>query len=272
MLTLGLAAALSLGLTDASTLNSQNSEAHVAGAKSVERIVVAQASPASGSVVDFVSEPTTQRNELTETPPLAPPVSDEQNRLEEIDLSGLVFPELSDDELVSKLETYLADLKTLNGNFLQVAPSGAVSEGEFYLRRPGLLRFEYAEPNPLLIVANGGIVYVRDDALETTDSYPVGQTPLKFLLRKKIDLEDAQVVAVDRGVDTFAVTFASDEDETEGELTIIVNAPEIELARWVVRDLQNGVTEVSLSNVKTGEKLANRLFRAPEAGGEFLKN
>jgi len=187
-------------------------------------------------------------------------------------LGVLAFEGESDAAVVDKVTGYLEELGTLTGDFRQVAPSGAISTGRFYLRRPGMLRFEYDAPTPLLIVASGGIVYVRDEALETTDSYPVGKTPLKFLLRKKVTLGDARVIGVDRGVDTVAVTFASQEDETQGELTIIAKAPDLMLSRWIVRDLQNGITEVTLSNVVTGEKLANRLFRAPEAGGSFLKN
>lgn len=184
----------------------------------------------------------------------------------------LVFDGESDDEVAERLIGYIENLDTLQGDFTQIAPSGAVSSGQFYLRRPGLLRFEYDPPTPLLIVANGGLVYVRDEALETTDSYPVGKTPLKFLLRREFDRDDAQIVSVDRGVDTVAVTFASSEEETEGELTVIARAPEMMLTRWIVRDLQNGITVVSLENVQEGIRLANRLFRTPEAGGEFLKN
>lgn len=182
----------------------------------------------------------------------------------------LAFEDESDEAVVEKVIAWLEGLDTLKGDFTQIAPSGAVSEGKFYLRRPGFLRFEYEPPAPLLIVANGGMVYVRDEELETTDSYPAGKTPLKFLLQKKIDRDDAEVVAVDRGVDTVAITFASNDEETEGELTVIVDAPDLKLRRWIVRDLQGGITVVTLDNVVYGERLANSLFRAPEAGGRFL--
>jgi len=185
---------------------------------------------------------------------------------------ALVFADESDAAVVARLEAYLAALKTLSGDFTQVSPSGGVTTGKVYLRRPGLLRFEYDPPTPLLVVANGGLVYVRDEALETTDSYPVRTTPLKFLLQRKVDLEDARVVGVDRGVDNVAVTFASADSETEGELTVIVSAPEMALRRWIVRDIKNGVTVVALDNVKTGERLSNRLFETPDAGGIFLDN
>lgn len=184
----------------------------------------------------------------------------------------LVFEGESDEQVVERVFAYLDGITTLSGDFTQTSPQGAISTGKFYLRRPGLLRFEYDQPSPILIVANGGMVYVRDDALETTDSYPVGKTPLKFLLRKKVELGDAKVVAVDRSDDAVAVTFASDEEETEGELSVILSAPDMRLREWIVRDSQNGVTMVTLDKVAEGMTLANRLFATPETSTPFLKN
>ncbi|MBT8472746.1 MAG: outer membrane lipoprotein carrier protein LolA [Marinicaulis sp.] len=217
------------------------------------------AAPVEAAAVDFAAE-----NDAL----------DEIEQAVDVDIAPieLAFAGKTDEEVVERLVSALEEVKTLEGDFTQISPSGAVSEGKFYLRRPGFLRFEYKPPTPLLIVANGGMVYVRDEALETTDSYPVGKTPLKFLLRKKIDRDDAKVIGVDRGIDSVAVTFASDEEETEGELTLIVRGEAMELDRWIVRDLQGGSTVVNLENVGYGGKLANRLFEVPEAGGQFLKN
>lgn len=184
----------------------------------------------------------------------------------------LVFAGESDDAVAEHMLDAIEKITTMSGDFTQIAPSGAISRGKFYLRRPGLLRFEYDAPSPLLIVANGGMVYVRDDALETTDSYPLGKTPLKFLLRKKVDLGDAKVVSVDRSADSVAVTFASSEEETEGELTVIMDAPALTLKEWIVRDPQQGVTIVTLDNVVAGQTLANRLFAVPKSESPFLKN
>ncbi len=184
----------------------------------------------------------------------------------------LAFEGESDEAVVQRFVDYLEQTTSLTGDFTQIAPSGAISTGQLYLRRPGFLRFEYDPPDPLLIVANGGLVYVYDDALETTDSYPLGKTPLKFLLSRKLNFDETTVVGVDRGVNNVAITLASKKDAVEGELTIIVKAPEMTLIRWIVRDLQNGITVVTLDNVVAGERLANRLFRPPDAGGAFLKN
>lgn len=208
-----------------------------------------------------------------ETPEAAPSgIGDETLSASEDSAPPLVFADESDQAVADRMLSAIEAITTMSGDFTQVAPSGAISRGKFYLRRPGFLRFEYDAPSPLLIVANGGMVYVRDEALETTDSYPLGKTPLKFLLRKKVELGDAKVVAVDRGADSVAVTFASSEDETEGELSIVMDAPALALREWVVRDPQEGVTIVTLDKVAEGQPLANRLFAVPETETPFLKN
>ncbi|MEX0643826.1 MAG: outer membrane lipoprotein carrier protein LolA [Parvularculaceae bacterium] len=186
--------------------------------------------------------------------------------------AALAYAGEADQAVSDKVIAYLDQITTFTADFTQVAPSGAISTGKFYLRRPGLLRFQYDAPSPLLIVATGGTVFVRDDALETTDSYPVGRTPLKFLLRKKVEFGDFEIAAVDRGVDSIAVTFASNEEETEGEISIILDAPTLKLREWIVRDPQNGVTIVTLDNVVEGQQIANRLFAAPQSATPFLKN
>jgi len=186
--------------------------------------------------------------------------------------NGLAFADVDDKTLVDRVLAAIENISTLESRFTQIAPSGATSTGKFYLRRPGLLRFEFNQPTPLLIVATGGTVFVRDEALETTDSYPVGRTPLKYLLRKRVELGDAKIVSVNRGEDTVAVTFASDKEETDGQLSVVMKGPELQLKEWIVRDPQNGVTMVTLSDVKLGANIPNRLFAAPETGSAFLKN
>ena len=239
---------------------------------SIAPIVIAQADVAPSPTEEPVTAPP-----LT-TPPEFEPAADQITNVEP-DISqedddreaALVFADKSDAEVVDLVMEHLSSLDTLKGDFTQVAPSGAISDGEFYIDRPRLLRFDYEPPSPLLIVANGGLVYVYDDALETTDSYPLGKTPLKYLLRKKIELDDVDVSTVDRGVDSVALTLTPTDDETEGEITLIFAAPELMLSRWIVRDVQNGVTVVALDNVVAGERIARRLFEIPEAGGQFLK-
>lgn len=204
--------------------------------------------------------------------PYTDPVPDADLSLLEQTPQPLAFADKTDDELVAMAKDWLESVGTLNGTFIQQAPSGSTSSGAFYIRRPGLLRFEYEPPSPLLIIANGGTVFVRDEALKTTDSYPVGRTPLKFLLRRKIDLDVADIKGVERGPDAFAIAIAARDEETQGELNLVFSAPDVELVRWIVRDARNGLTIVDLFEVEKDKRLDNNLFRIPETQSPFLKN
>lgn len=216
--------------------------APVVAAAPAAPIVIAQAEPAASGIP--VSKPATK----------------------------LAFAGLSDQAIADAALKSIESMTTLSAKFRQTAPSGAVAMGEVKLRRPGQVRFDYDDPSPITIVGTGGIVYVENTDLETTDSYPLGKTPLKFLLSKRIDIGDASLAGVERYEDAVAVTWTSTDEETEGALTLYLSAPDLGVREWAVTDAQGGVTLVELIDPKLGEKLDNRLFRAPDAGGAFIRN
>src|SRR4051812_2207891 len=97
----------------------------------------------------------------------------------------------------AKVSSYLSSLQTLVGNFVQVAADGSKTKGDFYIQKPGKLRFEYEAPSPIAVIADGSSLAVRDKKLATQDIYPLSQTPLRFLLSDRIDLlKDTNVVSV----------------------------------------------------------------------------
>ncbi|MES9970346.1 MAG: outer membrane lipoprotein chaperone LolA [Candidatus Thiodiazotropha sp.] len=68
-----------------------------------------------------------------------------------------------------QLEAFLQDLTTLQADFeqtLQQDDEAYTSSGVFYLKRPGLLRWEYSTPNEQLIVADGDRIWLYDIELE----------------------------------------------------------------------------------------------------------
>ena len=97
----------------------------------------------------------------------------------------------------TKISSYLSGLPTLIGNFVQVAPNGNRTTGEFHMQKPGKVRFAYDPPTPIDIVSDGKSVVVRDRKLGTQDVYPLSQTPLRYLLSDRIDLlKDTNVVSI----------------------------------------------------------------------------
>lgn len=168
---------------------------------------------------------------------------------------------------------YIESLTTLEGRFIQVAPDGRTSEGAFYLRRPGRMRFEYDAPSPILIVADGSWVVVQDTELETADRYPIRSTPLKYLLNKRIDWDDLEVAELAEEPGAVSITLRSRDEETPGAITMAFDAPALSLRHWQVEDAQGLRTLVALSNVTAGGKIDPRKFVVEEeGGGQFLRD
>src|SRR5947209_14143056 len=96
---------------------------------------------------------------------------------------------------IERANAYFNNAATMVGDFVQLGADGRRSEGKLYVQRPGRLRFEYAQPASLEVIADGTKVAIRDRKLSTQDLYFIQQTPLKFLLKDKIDLaKDTKVL------------------------------------------------------------------------------
>ena len=63
---------------------------------------------------------------------------------------------------LKRVADYLNSLKSVQGRFLQIDGFGRTLQGNFYLRKPGRVRFEYQKPNPNL--ANLlPVAHIKDD-------------------------------------------------------------------------------------------------------------
>ncbi len=218
-------------------------------------------------------KPTTAGMEAPYTAEIQPPsVETVEGDFVEYTTGPLVFADKSDEEIFTLVADYLQSVETMSANFIQTAPSGNVSTGTLQMSRPGRLRFEYDEPNPTLIVATQGLVYVHDADLETTDSYPVGKTPLKFLLSPEVKTDDAVLQEVLRAENSVNLILASTDEETEGRLIMTFAAPELKLVRWVIVDAAENYTIVDLDNVSEGVRIPNRTFRIPDSGLSFTRD
>ena len=173
--------------------------------------------------------------------------------------------DLTSDQLkaVEQVSTYFNSFKNLKGEFTQVSPKGRVSAGVFFLSKPGRLRFEYAPPNPFLVVSDGTWVVIEDRNQKTTDQYPLATTPLKFLLAEEVNLmEEAKIVSVETadGISTIAL-----EDKANllpGQLVLVFDANRNQLAQWIVEDAQGKRTTISLDRLETGVEPDPKLFVA----------
>ena len=165
--------------------------------------------------------------------------------------------------IVERVNTYLSNMQVLSGKFVQVAPDGRRTQGEFYISKPGRVRFEYDDPSPIELIADGQSVVVRDRNLATQDVYPLSQTPLRFLLADHVDLmKDTSLVAV--YADDVFITVVVEEKNTlvgTSRLMIMFSAKDMQLKQWTVTDPQGYDTTVAVYNLNTTQRPDPNMFK-----------
>jgi outer membrane lipoprotein-sorting protein len=174
-----------------------------------------------------------------------------------------ITTEAGQHALVDRVSLYLSTVQTLVGNFVQVGPDGRKTEGKFFIQKPGKVRFEYDPPSPIDVVADGSFVQVRDRNLNTKDTYPLSQTPLRYLLADRIDLwRETHLVSV--GADEKYVTVTIEERQLvvgTHRLMLMFDAKDFQLLQWTVTDPQGYDTTVGVYNLDTNKKPDPGLFR-----------
>jgi outer membrane lipoprotein-sorting protein len=164
---------------------------------------------------------------------------------------------------VDKTSAYLSSVHQMHGHFVQVAPDGSQSQGEFYVQKPGRVRFKYDPPSPIEIIADGKSLVVHDRKLRTQDVYPLSQTPLRFLLSDRIDLlRETKVVAV-RSDDVYVTVVVEETQPLIGtsRLMMMLGAKDYQLKQWTVTDPQGYNTTVAVSSLDSSKRLDAGLFR-----------
>lgn len=162
---------------------------------------------------------------------------------------------------LGRLVEYLNRIDTLKSRFVQVSSNGTYAEGELYVDRPGRMRFEYDPPNPSLLIANGITLLYYDRELKQATFLPLWETPLWFLIREKIDLQDGvKVDEIKQAAGTIRVTLQLSQEGSEGQVTLVFSDRPVALHSWEILDAQGITTQVALVNPDFGAKVDPSLF------------
>lgn len=163
---------------------------------------------------------------------------------------------------VARISAYLNAMTTLAGTFVQTNPDGTISEGKFFIRKPGLMRFEYEPPNPAIVISDGVWVGVLDRRSNAgVQRYPLADTPLDLLLRDRVDLaREGAVRKVERKDGQLRVTAIDPDAPKRGSITLVFSDNPLELRQWTVTDEQQKLTTVVLSGVRRNIELERVLF------------
>ena len=170
---------------------------------------------------------------------------------------------LTREEAVNRANAFFNASPVMTADFVQIGSDGKRSEGRLHVQRAGRVRFEYAQPATMEVIADGAQVAIRDRKLGTQDLYFISQTPLKFLMKEKIDLEK-DVTVEDVATDDAGVTIFIEDKATFGgtsHVRLIFEPKTFRLKQWEVKDPQGYETLISLFNVDQTKTPDPALFK-----------
>jgi outer membrane lipoprotein-sorting protein len=177
-------------------------------------------------------------------------------------VSFLPAPQLEKNQpTIERIEQYLSNMGTVVADFNQTAPDGTLTNGKFYLQRPGKMRWQYNPPTPILMVSSGTELVYYDIELEQVSRIPLDETLIGFLALEKITF-DKKVGIVDLSVSSgvIRITLAQHDKPDEGQLELEFSDKPLLLRNMIITDATRQVTSVSLNNARFGLKIDPELF------------
>lgn len=162
-----------------------------------------------------------------------------------------------------KIADHFSGVRTMMGEFVQFSPRGDQTGGKFFIERPGKLRFNFEDPSPIRVIADGNNVVVGNLKLKTWDLYPLSKTPLSLLLSDRIDLSNEMVRDVKEESDLTTIVLGNKTVFGDSTITMMFDPKTYDLRQWTITDLQGKDTSVMIYNVQNGVRFDEKVFTIP---------
>ena len=174
----------------------------------------------------------------------------------------LAAPAHAEKISLAQISSYFNKLSTAQANFTQFNDDKSISTGKLIIKRPGRIRFEYELPSLALVIVGGGQVAVFDPKANGGPTrFPLSQTPMKIILKNKVDLgqEDMVVGHTVDGLNTL-LTLQDPKHPNRGTIQLIFSENPIKLRQWIIDDNVGNVTKVIIGDWTEGQRISNVLF------------
>ena len=166
-----------------------------------------------------------------------------------------------DKNLVVSAEKYLNSISGLHGGFTQIA-NGKTEQGTFSMLRPGRVRLDYKNA-PIQLVSDGKDLYFYDKSLDQITTVPLTSTPAGILVRRHIDLQNADINVSEtkNNTNTFSLKMNLRDQEGLGYMTVVFNKNPVELKSWSVVDATSNKTDVVFNDLKNKTDFGKNYFQ-----------
>ena len=166
-----------------------------------------------------------------------------------------------DAKLVANAEKYLNSITGLTGTFVQTA-NGKQETGVFSMMRPGRVRLDY-DNMPVQLIADGQDLYFFDKSLDQITTVPITSTPAGILIRKNINLVNADINVVETTdyKNSFALKLNLKGQEGLGNMTVVFDKNPVKLNSWTVVDATGATTDVAFRGLKEKTNFGKNYFQ-----------
>lgn len=166
-----------------------------------------------------------------------------------------------DNKLVVAAEKYLNSVTGLTGGFVQTA-NGRSEQGTFSMLRPGRVRLDY-DNMPVQLIADGQDLYFFDKSLDQITTVPITSTPAGILIRKNIDLQNADinVIKTNDYDNVFVIHMNLRGQEGLGNMAVTFDKSPVRLNSWTVVDATGAKTDVVFNGLKAKSKFDKNYFQ-----------
>lgn len=162
---------------------------------------------------------------------------------------------------LQKINAFMNSYQSLKSDFTQISSKGQMAQGTLLISKPGKLRFEYAPPNPMLIVSDGKWLTIKNRAKEKGDQFPLSATPLRLVVSPQVDLAaETDVIGYESKDGITSVSLADRKSSLGGYIVLVFDEQRSQLQQWIIVDGKDRRTTVQLANIETGGKFDPKLF------------
>lgn len=167
-------------------------------------------------------------------------------------------------QIVKRITDYLNSISSFASTFQQVSNQSGLATGRIFMRRPGFLRVEYDPPIRVLLVADGIAMNYYDEELNHLEQAPLQLSPMWFLLKKKIDLNDDVVLTgFEQSANSIRIDLVQRDAPDAGSVALLFLDKPLELRQWIITDPNKNEVRVGILDAKFGIPLDNALFKTP---------
>jgi len=187
-------------------------------------------------------------------------------------------------ELASKVDKHYNNLKSMRAQFTEIysgAGTSRTESGTLWLKQPGKMRWEYAEPRKKLFVSDGKMAWFYVPGEQQARKAPVSKiddirSPLRFLLGKTKLLKEFHELGFAPNIKPMVhgdlVMRGSPKGmEDRISLVILEVSPEGRIDRIMLEEIDGALTEFRFTNAVENLQVADNLFRfEPPPGVEIV--